>query len=127
MLVAISASSVLLVTKAREDFGWVVHTIEAENQINALLLEIRRAESGARGYLLTRGDEFLSDHNAAVAAIRPDLDKLKALTADNPAQVANLDKLRAAIEIRLDQFEREKALAARGEACLLYTSDAADE
>jgi len=50
VLVAISAASVLLVNKARDDSGWVVHTVEVENQTNALLLEIRRAESGARGY-----------------------------------------------------------------------------
>ena len=49
VLVAISAASVLLVNKARSDNAWVVHTVEVENQINALLLEIRRAESAARG------------------------------------------------------------------------------
>lgn len=55
VLTVISAGSVYLVNKAREDSKWVVHTIEVENQINALLLEIRRAESGVRGYLLTQG------------------------------------------------------------------------
>ena len=72
VLVAISAASVFFVNKAREDSGWVVHTVEVENQINALLLEIRRAESAARGYLLTTGPEFLADHEAAVAGIMPD-------------------------------------------------------
>ena len=66
----------LLVNKAREDSAWVLHTIEVENQTNALLLELRRAESAARGYLLTRGPEFLTDHEDAVAAITPHLDKL---------------------------------------------------
>ena len=60
VLVAISAASVLFVNKARDDNGWVVHTVEVENQTNALLLEIRRAESSARGYLLTKGPEFLA-------------------------------------------------------------------
>jgi signal transduction histidine kinase len=69
VLVAISVASVLLVNKARDDSGWVVHTIEVENQTNALLLEIRRAESAARGYILTLGPEFLADHRDAVAAI----------------------------------------------------------
>ena len=55
VLVAISIASVLLVNKARDDNALVVHTVEVENQINALLLEIRRAESAARGYLLTSG------------------------------------------------------------------------
>src|SRR6185369_9796595 len=70
VLVAVSVSSVLLVNKARDDSAWVVHTIQAENQLNALLLEVRRAESAARGYQLTRGPDFLADHDEAVAAIR---------------------------------------------------------
>ncbi|BAM89651.1 putative two-component sensor histidine kinase [Bradyrhizobium oligotrophicum S58] len=112
MLVVVSTASVLLVNKARSDSAWVVHTIEAENQINALLLEVRRAESGARAYLLTQGEEFLRDHEAAVAAIPPVLDKLAALVADNPVQVENLAKLRTVIAMRLSQFDREKALVA---------------
>jgi signal transduction histidine kinase len=107
VLVAISAASVLLVNKARDDSAWVVHTVEVENQTNALLLEIRRAESGARGYLLTRGAEFLRDHQAAVAQILPDLDKLARSTTVDPAQAENVRQLRAAIEARLGQFAQE--------------------
>ena len=107
VLVAISATSVLLVNKSRSDTAWVVHTIEVENQTNALLLEVRRAESAARGYVLTHGPEFLSDHEDAVAAITPHLDKLTSLTADNRYQVANIARLRAAIQTRLNQFALE--------------------
>ena len=114
VLVVISAASVLLVDKSREDNAWVVHTIEVENQTNALLLEIRRAESAARGYLVTMGPELLADHNQAVAAILPDLDKLERLTADNPLQAENIKKLRAAIETQLDQFAREMKFVKQG-------------
>jgi len=107
VLVAISASSVIFVDRAREDSGLVVHTVEVENQINALLLEIRRAESAARGYLLTSGPEFLSDHEAAVATIIPAVAKLAQSTADNSVQVENVKKLRMAVEARLDQFAKE--------------------
>ena len=107
MLVAISIASVLLVNKARDDSGWVTHTVEAENQINALLLEVRRAESAARGFLLTQGPDFLADHQAAVANIIPYANKVEQLTGDNPAQAENIRKLRAAITTRLDQFARE--------------------
>ncbi len=41
VLVAISALSVVLVDRAREDNAWVVHTVEVENQISTLLLRIR--------------------------------------------------------------------------------------
>jgi signal transduction histidine kinase len=116
VLIIVSAASVLLVNKAREDSAWVLHTLEVENQINGLLLEVRRAESGARGYLLTGGPEFLRDHEAAVAAIPSVLDRLARLTPDNPAQVASLRELRTAINTRLDQFNQEKALVAQGKA-----------
>jgi signal transduction histidine kinase len=110
VLVMISAASVLLVNKAREDSRWVVHTLEVENQISTLLLEVRRAESGARGYLLTGSREFLADQEAAVAEIPLVLDKLAELTPDNPTQVTSLAKLRSTIETRIDQFKREKDL-----------------
>ena len=115
VLVGISVASVLLVNKARDDSGWVVHTIEAENQINALLLEIRRAESAARGFLLGGNREFLGEHDAAVANILPYAEKLARLTVDNPVQAENFRQLRAAIDVRLDQFRREIELVRQGD------------
>jgi signal transduction histidine kinase len=115
VLVAISVASVLLVNKARDDAGWVTHTVEAENQINALLLEIRRAESAARGFLLTQGPEFLRDHDDAVASILPYARKVEQLTGDNPAQTENIKRLRTAIETRLDQFKREMDFVKQGD------------
>jgi signal transduction histidine kinase len=115
VLVAVSVACVLFVNKAREDSAWVVHTVEVENQTNALLLEMRRAESAARGYLLTSGPEFLSDHEDAVAQIIPDLEKLSGMIGDNPAQRENIRKMRSAIDIRLGQFAREMQSVKQGE------------
>ena len=107
MLVAISVASVLLVNQARDDNGLVVHTVEVENQLSNLLLEIRRAESAARGYLLTlRAANSLTEHETAAGNILPDTDKLAKLTADNPVQVENYARLRRAIEQRLTEFAR---------------------
>jgi signal transduction histidine kinase len=129
VLVAISVASVLLVNKARDDNGWVTRTVEAENQINALLLEIRRAESATRGFLLTQGPEFLREHDAAVANIVPYATKLAQLIGDNPAQADNLSKLSAAIDTRLDQFVREMDLVRQNNlaaATALVSQSAAD-
>jgi signal transduction histidine kinase len=133
VLVAISASSVLLVDKAREDSGLVLHTVEVENQINALLLEIRRAEGAAQSYLLTSEPAFLTDHETAVAAIIPEVERLSELTADNPFQVEKLKQLRSAVEARLDQFAKEMnfvkqdqpdgAVAVLRETATAHTSD----
>lgn len=115
VLTVISAGSVYLVNKARDDSRWLVHTLEVENQLNALLLEIRRAESGVRGYLLTQGDNFKTEHDKAVAAIVPALDRVTRLTGDNPAQREDIEKLSAAIEIRLGQFSQEMDFARQGQ------------
>jgi signal transduction histidine kinase len=115
VLVAISAASVLLVNRARDDGAWVVHTLEVENQTNALLLEIRRAESSVRGYLLTKGPDFLAEHEAAVSRIIPYLDRLAELSKDNPAQIENIKRMRSAIEMRLGQFAEEMAFVKQNE------------
>ncbi|SHM32410.1 sensor histidine kinase [Bradyrhizobium lablabi] len=104
VLVAISTSSILLVNKSRRDNGWVVHTVEVENQLSTLLLQIRRAESAARGYLLTSEPRFLVEHEAAVATILPDVDKLMQLTGDNSVQRENVKRLRPPVEARLAEF-----------------------
>ena len=106
VLVAISATSVILVNQSRKDNGWVVHTVEVENQVNSLLLDVRRAESATRGYMLSKGPQYLEEQRAAIAGIKPQLDHLGALVNDNPAQVANAAKLRDAIELRLADFAK---------------------
>ncbi len=115
MLVAISASSVVLVNQAREDGGWVVHTVEVENQISTLLLEIRRAESAARGYLLTSEARFLTEHDAAVATILPNVDKLAEQAGDNPVQADAVKKLRPVVETRLAELSRAVEFARRND------------
>jgi signal transduction histidine kinase len=106
VLVAISAASVIFVNQARDDSKWVVHTVEVENQLATLLLEIRRAESAVRGYLLTSEPQFLAEHENAVAGIVPDIDKLVSQIGDNKVQVKAGKQLRSAVETRLAEFRR---------------------
>ena len=77
-----------------------MHTVEVESQLSNLLLEIRRAESATRAYLLTSAPQFLSEYETAVANILPAADQLAKITSDNPVQVENYAMLRKAIEQR---------------------------
>jgi len=106
VLVAISASSVIFVDQAREDSRWVVHTVEVENQISTVLLQIRRAESAVRGYLLTSQPQFLGEYETAAAGIAPGLDKLLGLTVDNRVQIEDGQRLRSAVESRLAELRK---------------------
>jgi signal transduction histidine kinase len=106
VLVAISASSVIFVDQAREDSAWVVHTVEVENQISTVLLQIRRAESAVRGYLLTSRPEFLGEYETAASSVVPGVDKLLGLTGDNKVQIEDGQRLRSAVESRLSELRK---------------------
>ena len=47
----------------------VLETQEAIRDVEALLSVIKDAETGQRGYLLTRNEEFLAPYNAAVGRV----------------------------------------------------------
>jgi signal transduction histidine kinase len=115
VLVAISASSVILVNQARKDSGWVIHTVEAENQISTVLLGVRRAESAVRAYLLSSAPAFLDEYQAAAAIVLPAVDHLASLTSDNPFEAENCAKLRKAVEARLAEFSRAIERAKAGD------------
>jgi signal transduction histidine kinase len=130
VLVAISTASVVLVNQARKDNAWVVHTVEVENQVSTLLLQVRRAESAERGYLLTAEPRFLAEYEAAAATIVPDVDKLAALTTDNPVQIENAKQLRRPVQERLEEFAKVIEFVHRndvaGGVAMLREADASD-
>jgi signal transduction histidine kinase len=106
VLLAISTLSVILVNQSHEDNSWLVHTVEVENQVNTVLLNIRRTESATRAYMLSQAPQFLAEKEAAASEILPEIDSLSQLTADNPPQAQNTARLRKAAEARLADFDR---------------------
>lgn len=106
VLVAVSVSSVILVNKAREQNSLLVHTVEVENQISSLLLEIRRAESATRAYQLTSAPRYLSEYETARDSVLPALEQLAKLVSDNPDQMAGIAKLNDLMRQRLADFAR---------------------
>jgi signal transduction histidine kinase len=93
VLTLISALSVYLVNKAREDARWALHSMEVENEISLAQLQTRRAESAQRGFLLTQRTEFLAAFEEAASQISPSFKRLKALTIDNPYQQQRLNQI----------------------------------
>ena len=115
ILVAISVASVLLVNKSREDSAGVVHTVEVEQQISVVLLDLRRAESAARGYLLTSKPQFFGDYETSVKASLANVDKLVSLTSDNSVQIANSKLLKPAVEARIAELDQAVDFVKRGD------------
>jgi signal transduction histidine kinase len=106
VLTVISAGSVYLVNKARDDARWVVHTVEAENQISFTQLQLRRAESAQRGFLLTLQPNFQTDFEEAASQLAPAITRLSQLVSDNPVQRQLLDQMVALSNQRIGEFRQ---------------------
>jgi signal transduction histidine kinase/CheY-like chemotaxis protein len=78
----------------------VRHTLEVENRLSRVHTEILEAEAAQRGYLLSGQADFLTPYDAAVRALRAELADLCQATRDNPRQIENCGRLRAAVEAR---------------------------
>jgi signal transduction histidine kinase len=111
VLTVISAGSVYLVNKAREDARWVLHTVEVENQISLTQLQLRRAESAQRGYLLTLLPQFQADFETAASQLAPALARLSQIASDNPVQKRLVDEMLPLCNQRIDEFRKTIELA----------------
>jgi two-component sensor histidine kinase/CHASE3 domain sensor protein len=90
---------------AEEADDLVVHTLDIKERIEELLTTVTAAESGQRGYVLTRNPELLAPYTSARAVVPKRLAELRALVADNPPQVTRVDELAATIEARFAAME----------------------
>ena len=111
VLTVISAGSVHLVNKARQDTRWVVHTVEVENQISLTQLQLRRAESAQRGFLSTLLPDFQTDFEEAASQLSPALARLSQLTSDNPVEKRLVDELLPLSSQRIEEFRKTIELA----------------
>jgi signal transduction histidine kinase len=111
VLTIISAGSVYLVNKAREDARTVVHTVEVENQLSLTQLQLRRAESAQRGYLSTLLPDFQTDFEDAASRLTPALTRLSQLTSDNPVQKRLADEMLPLSNQRIEEFRKTIELA----------------
>jgi signal transduction histidine kinase/CHASE3 domain sensor protein len=101
ILLVISAASIGLDVKSRSDTAWVDHTLRVEKKISDVHLLIRRAESAARGFVLTDDPHFVKEFGDTSGQIAPAFADLKEATKDNPAQTRLLDDSEPLIARRL--------------------------
>ena len=111
VLTIISAGSVHLVNRAREDARWVLHTVEVENQLSLAQLQLHRAESAQRGYLSTLLPDFHTDFEEAASQLTPALQRLSQLVSDTPAEKRLVDEMLPLVNQRIEEFRNTIELA----------------
>lgn len=83
----------------------VVHTHEVLIGLSSLLGQMRDAETGERGFILTGKEEYLEPYNNAITSVEDKLSSLEKLTADNPEQQGRLVAIRTIIDQRLGELK----------------------
>ncbi|MCC8410176.1 response regulator [Mucilaginibacter sp. UR6-1] len=81
------------INQLEDDNVKVEHTQQVIKTSTSLLQELIDAETGMRGYCATGKKPFLDPYNSAIPSIESDLDKLRGLIEDNPAQVKRVEAL----------------------------------
>jgi len=94
----------------------VTHSYKVAEQIASYLSNLKDAETGQRGYLLTGNLDYLEPHTAAVEAAHKMLNELRKLTADSQIQQHRVDQLETLTAAKFAELKRTIDLRKAGHA-----------
>jgi signal transduction histidine kinase len=92
----------------------VRHTYQVVDQLSRLDVQLERAESGRRAFLLSQSSYRYSVYSENSAAAPRTLDEIAALVSDNPGQMANIAQLRPQVQRLLLDLRHSVGLAQSG-------------
>jgi PAS domain S-box-containing protein len=88
-----------------EASSWEYHTLQVKLAALDLRTTLDEVQANQSGYLLTGDESYLAPYRLGLADVRPQLDQLRALTGDNPAQQARIARLTERIARRLEVLQ----------------------
>jgi signal transduction histidine kinase/DNA-binding response OmpR family regulator/CHASE3 domain sensor protein len=103
---------------------WVNHTHEVLEELDLVLVGSVNTETGARGFLITGEQSYLEPYNSGKLETGVHLRKVRELTADNPTQQANIGKIEAVVDARMEVLAGIIGKRQKNEMTLAETRDA---
>ncbi|WP_404827139.1 CHASE3 domain-containing protein [Dendronalium phyllosphericum] len=89
---------------------WEKHTYEVLSQLKELNIELKNAETGQRGYIITGEQRYLEPYNVAIKVLDRKVKELQKLTADNSNQQFRLERLQPLVNRRIAVMKEAIAL-----------------
>ena len=114
MLLAIVVASFWLTRLSERQFDEVVAARETRSAAADLLSLAQDAETGQRGYLLSRDVAYLGPYTNAVSRFDTTLQRLKETVGANDVNRAEFNRLEGALRSKLAELAQVVALAERG-------------
>ncbi|MGO9379461.1 MAG: CHASE3 domain-containing protein [Dissulfurispiraceae bacterium] len=106
----VGIQSYLEIQRLIESNSWVIHTHEVNENLEHVLSLLKDAETGQRGFILTGEERYLEPYVAANTDIQKDIEKVVALTRDNPEQQKDLQQLMKLYRDKLDELQETMKL-----------------
>jgi CHASE3 domain sensor protein len=85
---------------------YVTRSYHVSLELERLISYIKDAETGQRGYIISRDSTFLVPYINSKEKIETSFNKLKELTKDNPEQLQNVDRLKFLINKRKNYLSK---------------------
>jgi signal transduction histidine kinase len=113
-LVLVGTLGISVMRQNLEFTSWVAHTYEVESAISDFRIVDERIETARRGYLLSHDERFEQTIRKASDDVTRAVDRIQALTTDNPQQQANIARLRPLVAEQLRAINISIAFAKGG-------------
>lgn len=107
-------SSYRSLQNVNKDQIWVTHTEKTISGCEGIIKLVIDAETGQRGFLLTKKKEFLEPYENSLNLLSQSLNELQQLLGDNITQVENTKKLRELAEKRVKHLANVLEIEQRG-------------
>lgn len=106
ILAGIGVNSYFSLLKFKKDTKWVEHTYQVIKQTEEVLSELKDAETGQRGYLLTGKQSYLEPYHRANSTIHQKAIALRQLTRDNSNQQRRINAVEPLIAKKLAELKQ---------------------
>jgi len=93
----------------------VVRSTQILNELRAVMTTMQDAETGQRGFLLTRDETYLQPFTGSASALEAELQRLGGLLQDNPDQIKRLEVLEQVSRDKLAELDRTIELRRAGQ------------
>jgi CHASE3 domain sensor protein len=106
LLIAIGSVAYISLSKLTSTSQWVTHTHEVLEHIAGVLGQLKDAETGQRGFVITGDETFLEPYQSGSVAVLALLKDLRKLTADNPSQQRRIDAAEPLVAAKLAELKQ---------------------
>ena len=113
VLIMFITVSIVMIQNTRtlsENTEWVDHTNNVIAEIERVVGNLKDAETGQRGYLITGMDNYLEPFNAALSSLQTNIAELRQLTSDNPNQQRRIEEMKGLVDEKFVELEQTISL-----------------